>query len=133
MPPQLAVGGKESGSEECGELAGRGAAQQIHLEEPILGVHIAERECEVASILRRDGGHAGGVAAHADLSMHAALRARPSRRGRLARSTSHAASVAAMTAAGKDDREYGEAPTPQAPGAAAQRSAHRAYRPGPAA
>jgi hypothetical protein len=74
MPPQVAVGGEERRAEECGELAGRGAAQQIHLKEPILGMQIAERERQVASILRRDGRHSEGIAAHAHLGMHAGPR-----------------------------------------------------------
>ena len=116
MPPQLAVGGEERGSQECGELAGRGSAQQVHLEEPILSVQIAEREGEVASILRRDGRHSGGIAAHADLRPHSGSRyaAVEARQARAQRQPSGER---------RDNRGGGEDDGRQ--GAEAQCSAHR--------
>ena len=74
MPPQLAIGREQCGTQQGGELAGRGAVQEIHLKEPILCVQIAEPECEIVSILCRDGRHAVGVAVHAYACMDAGTR-----------------------------------------------------------
>ena len=42
--------GQKRGTEQRGQLAGGGAAHQIHLEEPVLTMQIAQRPCEIARL-----------------------------------------------------------------------------------
>ena len=121
MPPQLTIGGKERGSQQRGELAGRRAAQQIHLEEPILGVHIAERECEIVAVLRRDGSARRPHRAHANVCMDAATRCAAVERAagsRAVRATRRESRREVRPR--KDDREDDDAPGTLARSAVAQ-------------
>ena len=50
MRARRAIGRQRDGAEQLGELAGRAAAQQIHLEETLLRVHVAERPGQIAPV-----------------------------------------------------------------------------------
>src|SRR5205814_996703 len=52
------------GAEQRRELAGAGAAEQVHLEEALLRVDEAGREGDVAAVAAADRRHAARVAVH---------------------------------------------------------------------
>ncbi|MCY1341372.1 hypothetical protein D9M69_273150 [compost metagenome] len=60
------VGVDQLGAEHLGQFAARQAAQHLHLEQAILGVHVAERAVHIRFVLRLDVRHAALVVAHAD-------------------------------------------------------------------
>ena len=62
MRPEHAVGADEVGAEERRELAAGGAPQEVHLEEPLLGMHEPEGAGGVGARLGADPHHAQAVA-----------------------------------------------------------------------
>lgn len=63
------------GAKQLGQLAGRCAAHQIHLEIAFLRMHVAERTHRIELVCCIDGDHAQPVALHADRRSQAAERA----------------------------------------------------------
>ena len=66
-----AVGVEQARAEQARELAGAGAAQQVHLEQPVLGVRIARRARDVRARRAADDRHAGGIALDRDRGVEA--------------------------------------------------------------
>ena len=66
MHAGAAVGRQRHCAEQFGEFAGRAAAQQVHLEEALLGVHVAESPRRIQLIPRTHGHAAERVALDVD-------------------------------------------------------------------
>jgi hypothetical protein len=64
MDAVLLVEVDRDGTEQFGQLARGGAAQQVHLEVAFLRMHVAERAHGVRLVRRFDGDHAELVALH---------------------------------------------------------------------
>ena len=93
---QRAVGRDEARAEQSRQLARTGAAQQVHLEKPLLRVDDAQRPRRVEAALRHDPHDAQRVALDRDGLCQTGKCLVPSRRGRLARTNSHAEAPATM-------------------------------------
>ena len=59
-----AVGVEQFGAEDFGEFAHGQAAHHFHLEQPVLGMDVAQRAVQIGLVLRGDVGHAALVVAH---------------------------------------------------------------------
>ena len=70
------VGLDQLGAEHLGQFAARQTAQHLHLEEAVLGVHVAEGEVGVVLILRVDVGDAPLVAGDLRLGLERGVRER---------------------------------------------------------
>ncbi len=62
----IAVDVEQGGPQQGGQLAGRAAALQVHLEEAVLGVEVAQGAGQVGAAAGGDVGHAQGVAGDGD-------------------------------------------------------------------
>ncbi len=65
------VGGQQLVAQHLGQLTPCQAAQDLHLEQPVLGMHITEGAVQVLFALRLQVRHAAGVVAHADRRLQA--------------------------------------------------------------
>ncbi len=68
MPPQLPVGGQQSGPKERGQFPGRGAPQQVHLKIAVLAVHVPQSAGQIAAAAACDGRDARRIAHNGDAS-----------------------------------------------------------------
>lgn len=66
------IGGQQLFAEHLGQLATGQAAHDLHLEQPVLGVHIAQRAVQVRFVLRLQVWNATGVVASADRCLQTA-------------------------------------------------------------
>ena len=66
MRTRSAIGRQRDCAEQFGQLTGGAAAQQIHFEETLLRVHVAERPVRVATVLGAQGHAAERIAFNAD-------------------------------------------------------------------
>ena len=107
MPPQVPIGGEERRTQQGGELTGRGAAQEIHLKEPVLGVQIAECECKIVAILGGNGRHAVGIAGHANACLDASVISPAVERGKARAQNEPCAEGCEDCGCGEDDARHG--------------------------
>ena len=69
--PRLPVRRYRLGPENLGEPSGAVTPLQLHLEQPLLGVHKSEAEGEILIVLRNDPRHPIGIPFDPDLGLRA--------------------------------------------------------------
>ncbi|MNP45689.1 hypothetical protein D3C76_1396320 [compost metagenome] len=95
------VGTQQLAAEDLGQLATGQAADDLHLEQAVLGMHIAQGAIQISLVLRLDMRHATGVIAHADRRLQAA-------QGDLAFALRQLVVHVPVTAAGGRGNDHGE-------------------------